>query len=243
MSIPNRNVIPIDTSSLGSFKGIKIKRGDPARLELYLGDKARRALQDGTSKLAIGMRPELERGRVSIGAFTGEISVSLMAGRSDVEIGDCGHLNLEMTLYEESAMVVGDRTTCNSANLILSSSRISIGNDCMFSHDIVLQSCDQHGIIDLCSMEIVNTKRNISVEDHVWLGRGSFLCPGTVVQKGSIVAGMSVVTKNVAPFSLVAGAPAVMVRSNVSWSRSLLDIDQRTASFLRKNAPRFLSNN
>lgn len=162
-----------------------------------------------------------------------------MSGTCDVEIGDCGAINIDMTLYDQSSVVIGDRTTCNSANLVAASSSIVIGKDCMLSHNIVLQSCDQHGIIDLKSMEIVNKKRDIIIDDHVWLGKGCFICPGSTIGVGSIVAAMSVVTKSVAPFTLVAGSPATIVKNDVSWSRQLEEIDDRSMALLRRRAPRY----
>ncbi|WP_435203092.1 acyltransferase [Janibacter sp. GS2] len=53
----------------------------------------------------------------------------------------------------------------------------------------------------------------VIIEDDVWLGARSMIMPGTRVARGSIVAAASVVTKDVPPFSVVAGTPARIVRN------------------------------
>lgn len=53
------------------------------------------------------------------------------------------------------------------------------------------------------------------IEDDVVIGVGVSLLPGVTIGKGSTVAAGSVVTKNVAPLTLVAGVPARTVRSLV----------------------------
>ena len=50
------------------------------------------------------------------------------------------------------------------------------------------------------------------IESDVWLGYGSIVLTGVVVGRGSIVAAGSVVTKDIAPYSIVAGVPARVIR-------------------------------
>jgi acetyltransferase-like isoleucine patch superfamily enzyme len=57
-----------------------------------------------------------------------------------------------------------------------------------------------------------NVKRPLILEDHVWLGAGVFVRPGVTVGNNAIVAVNSVVTRDVASYSIVAGAPARVVK-------------------------------
>lgn len=50
--------------------------------------------------------------------------------------------------------------------------------------------------------------KKIIIEDDVWIGFGSILLSGIRVGRGAIVAAGSVVTKDVAPYEIVAGGPA-----------------------------------
>lgn len=52
----------------------------------------------------------------------------------------------------------------------------------------------------------------IVIEDNVWIGARSVILKGVTIGEGSIVACDSVVTKDVPPFTIVAGNPARVVK-------------------------------
>lgn len=56
------------------------------------------------------------------------------------------------------------------------------------------------------------TAEGIVIEDDVWLGAGAIVTDGVRVGKGAIVAAGAVVTKDVAPYTVVAGVPARQIR-------------------------------
>lgn len=51
----------------------------------------------------------------------------------------------------------------------------------------------------------------VYIGDRVWLGFRSVILPGVHVGEGSVVGACSVVTSDVQPFSIVAGAPAKVI--------------------------------
>ena len=56
-------------------------------------------------------------------------------------------------------------------------------------------------------------ERPVNIEDDVWIGAGAFIMRGTRIGARAIVAAGSVVTKDVAADTIVAGNPAVVVKS------------------------------
>ncbi|WP_210276100.1 CatB-related O-acetyltransferase [Bartonella sp. HY038] len=60
--------------------------------------------------------------------------------------------------------------------------------------------------------EAYERKGDTIIEDGAWLGMRSILLPGVKIGEGAIIAANSVVTKNVEPYSIVAGSPAKLVK-------------------------------
>jgi chloramphenicol O-acetyltransferase type B len=56
------------------------------------------------------------------------------------------------------------------------------------------------------------SKGNIEVGHDVWLGRNSMILSGVKIGNGAIVAAGAVVTKDVAPYSMVGGVPAKYIK-------------------------------
>lgn len=52
----------------------------------------------------------------------------------------------------------------------------------------------------------------VTIGHDVWIGHGAIILPGRSIGTGAVVAGGAVVTKDVAPYSIVAGNPARPIR-------------------------------
>jgi acetyltransferase-like isoleucine patch superfamily enzyme len=59
---------------------------------------------------------------------------------------------------------------------------------------------------------VVYHKGNIIVGNDVWIGYGATIMPGITISDGAVIGAMSVVTKNVEPYAIVAGNPAKLIR-------------------------------
>lgn len=52
----------------------------------------------------------------------------------------------------------------------------------------------------------------ITIGDDVWVGGGVVVCPGVTIGHNSVVGAGSVVTRDVQPYTVVAGNPAKVIR-------------------------------
>ena len=57
------------------------------------------------------------------------------------------------------------------------------------------------------------SQSSVTIGSDVWLGARSIILPGVIVGDGAVVAAGAVVTKNVAPMTVVAGVPAKFIRN------------------------------
>jgi chloramphenicol O-acetyltransferase type B len=63
----------------------------------------------------------------------------------------------------------------------------------------------------------------VVVEDDVWIGYGAIILSGVTLGEGCIIASGSVVTKDVAPYTIVGGNPAkpITTRLKDDWEREM----------------------
>jgi virginiamycin A acetyltransferase len=90
-----------------------------------------------------------------------------------------------------------------------------------------------------------SSKGDVVIENDVWIGLNALILSGVSIGNGAIVGAGSVVTKNVAPYSIVAGNPARHLRYRVP--QDSIDKLQRIAWWtwpiddIRRFAPLLLS--
>lgn len=54
--------------------------------------------------------------------------------------------------------------------------------------------------------------KRVTIGHDVWVGHGAVVMPGVTIGNGAVVGANAVVTRDVAPFTIVAGNPAAMLR-------------------------------
>lgn len=141
------------------------------------------------------------------------------------------YFNSNFVIYDNSNILIGEDSTSNGMNAFLLNSDLKIKRDTMFSHDVILQTDDQHKIIDLKTNNIINYKKNkrhsIIINDHVWIGKNTLIKKNINIGIGSIISSGSVVTKDVNEFTCVAGVPAKIIKKDVSWIRNKITTRER----------------
>ncbi len=193
--------------------------------------------QEAPRKIVIQkLLPPAARGDVCIVVLkpTASITIGLGGPSARIFIGHFGYdFRAQINTWRDPLVCIGDQATCNGASIIADDADILVGRDCMLSDQVVLQSNDQHGIIDVGSRQIINRGRQrLALGEHSWIGRRATLMPGAVVGRGSIVSAGAVVTRDVPEASIVAGVPARLIRSNTTWCRDPSSIDNDVVKLL-----------
>ncbi len=128
---------------------------------------------------------------------------------------------------------VGETVTSRGIHIAVHGNGISIGKQCLIGEDVVIQGHDAHGIVDIETMELINSGDSQTIiEPRVWLGKRAMVLPGNTISEGSIIGAASVVTKDIPACTLAVGIPAKVIKSGVTWSRSRYKIDDECKDFI-----------
>lgn len=106
---------------------------------------------------------------------------------------------------------IGDNGHVTAINLIKFGDNVRLGPK-------VLITDNAHGTAEERFSDVAPNKRPlyskgpVIIEDNVWIGEKASIMPGVTIGKGSIIAANSVVTKDIPPYSVVAGIPAKIIK-------------------------------
>ena len=122
-----------------------------------------------------------------------------------------------------AAISIGERTFVG-ASTIVAAVDVSIGSDVLVSWGVTIADHDSHsvefaqragdvrrwyaGMKDWDGVDMAPVK----LCDKVWIGFGATILKGVTIGEGAIVAACTVVTKDVEPWTIVAGNPARVIR-------------------------------
>jgi maltose O-acetyltransferase len=104
----------------------------------------------------------------------------------------------------KSNFKLGNNSVINQNCRLDNRGGIIIGDNVSISAEVCILTADH----DLQNSEFAGRTRPVTIEDYVFLGTRAMILPGVTLGKGSAVAAGAVVTKNVPPFTIVAGVPA-----------------------------------
>ena len=120
-------------------------------------------------------------------------------------LGDNFHCDFGVNIY------VGDNFHADYNCTMLDVAEIHIGHNCLIGPDVGIYTAghrlhpegrvlDGYGI-------------SVTIGNDVWIGGHSTILPGVTIGDGAVIAAGSVVTKDVAPRTLVGGNPARLLKS------------------------------
>lgn len=124
-------------------------------------------------------------------------------------------------------VVIGDHTVINRGVFIDGRLPVEIGNNVSISLEAMIFSMTH----DVHSPGFDSVRKTTRISDYAWIGARAMILPGTTIGTGAVVGAGAVVTKDVAPYEIVAGIPAKKIadrRRDLSYTlkyRPLFDSD------------------
>jgi acetyltransferase-like isoleucine patch superfamily enzyme len=102
---------------------------------------------------------------------------------------------------------IGRNTRIGRRCTIDARSPLNIGDNVALSPEVMILA-GTHNVNDPTFADSEVGPWAVTIEDHVWIGTRAMIMPGVTVGRGAVVAAGAVVTKDVAPLTIVAGVPA-----------------------------------
>ena len=147
----------------------------------------------------------------------------------DISVGyDCAILG-DLVLFPLTGKIqIGNKCFIGPGSRIWSASSVEIGDYVMISHNVGIYDTSGHSMdwqrrrkeMDAFLPDFSEVPQEedldavpIVIENDVWIGANATLLKGVRIGRGSIIGASAVVTKDVEPFSIVAGNPMRVLKN------------------------------
>lgn len=111
-----------------------------------------------------------------------------------------------------SKLYLHSNSDINEEVFLVAKDRIEIGENSTLAYRVSIHtSAYPHG--NMLTEYYPKKIAPVIIEDNCWIGASAIILPGITVHRCSIVGAGSVVTKDVPPYSVVAGVPARVINT------------------------------
>jgi putative colanic acid biosynthesis acetyltransferase WcaF len=124
------------------------------------------------------------------------------------QVGRNVHIYGSARIYFPWKLVIGDWSAIGEEAYVYNLGEISIGSKVTISQRAHLCA----GSHDYTSPDMLLLKPPIRIEDQAWVCTDAFVGPGVTVGAGAVVGARAVVTKDVEPWTVVAGNPGRFIK-------------------------------
>ncbi|OGQ86739.1 MAG: hypothetical protein A2289_15705 [Deltaproteobacteria bacterium RIFOXYA12_FULL_58_15] len=163
---------------------------------------------------AVATAPLYLRGVTSVGERVRTVGRPRIVNFGSMHIGDdviLRSVNVPVELCTEAGAIlrIGDGCSFNYGVSVGATLSIDIGNRVRLAPYVMVVDSEFHDIYDRSTRP---KSRPVVIEDDVWVAAKAAILPGVRIGQGSVVGTASVVTRDVPPFTVVAGVPAKKIK-------------------------------
>lgn len=124
-----------------------------------------------------------------------------------LKIGRGSTIHMGARFYDPRNIKIGEDTIIGETVVLDGRDKLEIGNHVGFGSEVMVYN-SKHDIDD---EQFSPVNGPVKIGDYVYVGPRAMIMPGVKVGRGAVVAAGAIVTKDVPPFSIVAGIPAQVI--------------------------------
>jgi acetyltransferase-like isoleucine patch superfamily enzyme len=149
-----------------------------------------------------------------------DLGAPYVYGDIRIRIGDDCTMNaissfVSTSVGKNPVLEIGNKTYLGHRVSISVGSKVTIGSHVLIANEVFIADNPGHPL-DAARRRVQGVEpdqiRPVTIGDDVWIGHGCKIMPGVTIGEGAVVGAGSIVTRDVPPFTLVAGIPAKAVR-------------------------------
>ncbi|MDP1850575.1 MAG: acyltransferase [Solirubrobacteraceae bacterium] len=144
----------------------------------------------------------------------GNVLEALRDGRLEVGAHTLFEPDVWITIGDDASVRIGGGTFLNIAVMVAAHDRVEIGSHCMLANGCFVTDAN-HRFDDPeqpVTWQGFTSKGPTRIGDNVWLGANVVVTSGVTIGERCVIGANSVVTQDIPPFSIAAGAPAKVLR-------------------------------
>lgn len=145
--------------------------------------------------------------------------------KEHIRIGDCALMMGSLYVADDGKIEIGKNFYFGGNSMIGAINSVKVGDCVIISNDVKIFDNNNHPtsptkrkIMSIEGFQNENwhwrhaDNKEIVIEDNVWIGQYATILKGVRIGKGAIIGTKAVVTKDVPPYTIVAGNPARVVK-------------------------------
>jgi acetyltransferase-like isoleucine patch superfamily enzyme len=124
-----------------------------------------------------------------------------------LKIANSSSIHMGCRIYYPWNITIGENTIINPNCLLDGRCGLVIGDNVSISEQVIILSLEH----DPNSSHFGRRGGVTRIDNYVWIGIRATILPGTHIAEGAVVAAGAVVTKDVQPYEIVGGVPAMKI--------------------------------
>jgi acetyltransferase-like isoleucine patch superfamily enzyme len=159
----------------------------------------------------------------------GEGANVLIPYGATLQLGDGCYVGRYVEIGPSGTIAIGAHSSLQDRTILLGD--VSVGKHCIFAPNVFISSGrhyfdlhpgwliqDQDEFVRRNTELSLRHSRPVVVEDDCWIGINAVVMPGVTIGKGAVVGAGSVVARDVAPYTVVGGAPARVLKQRLVFA-------------------------